>query len=326
MKTILVTGATGFVGSHMLRYFAGKGFIVYAMGRQEDPPLALREFAEWISCDLTGQIPAIDIDILIHCAGLVDDSCNYDSLYHVNVLGTKKLLEQFHGEHFIYISSASVYSATDKLIHEDMEVDKSALSDYGLSKRNAEEMVCNWNNCRTTILRPRAIYGTHDRVLLPRILKLKKANRIIYPVSINAKVSMTHIGNLCHAVHRVVENQKSESAVYNIADAITYRMHNVIVRLLSQISSKTLSLFVLPRFVTFVLIQLSRFWPSIAITEQACSYLENDWVLSIAKAKDEIGYNPRYSFANSIESIAEWVASVGVNNIATDADLCWKHI
>lgn len=325
MKSIAITGATGFVGSHMVKYFASQAYRVIALGRQKQAPIRLLEFAQWQQFDLSNNIPVIDTDILIHCAGLVDDHSSYHNLEQVNVIGTKKLLQNFRGKHFIYISSASVYSSYESSISETSQIDTRELSKYGLSKLKAENEVKNWTQCKTTIIRPRAVYGTRDRVLLPRILNLKRGRNILFPVRKNAHISMTHIDNLCHAVHCAIQHQTFDSRIYNVADTESYYMHDVVADLIKHVHKQNIRFRIIPRFLLLPIIYILQIIGSSTVSKQAIEYLQYDCVLDIQRAINEIQYRPTRNFYDSLDSIGTWVDQVGIENIAYKSkNICWE--
>jgi len=63
---IIITGATGFVGAHLVRHFSSIGHEVIALGRQEEPPKGLNFFAQWQKVDLTEKVKQLEADVFIH--------------------------------------------------------------------------------------------------------------------------------------------------------------------------------------------------------------------------------------------------------------------
>ena len=106
-----ITGATGFVGSHLVRHLSSQGHNIVAYGRSK-PAENLLKFADFRLWDITRPIlERCEADIFIHCAGFVDTWGCYRDMYDLNVMGTKRALEFAEGaEHFIYMSTASVYN------------------------------------------------------------------------------------------------------------------------------------------------------------------------------------------------------------------------
>lgn len=173
---ILVTGATGFVGSHLAERLAELGCELYLLLRQTSKldHIAHLRFTPVIS-DLRN--PAVlaeavgKVDYIFHSAGLVKAQ-SLDEFMLVNVAGTQSLLELAlkHSpnlKRFVLISSqaAGGPSIGDVLKREDDPA--TPVSDYGRSKRAAEEAVLAVKNqLPVTIVRPPAVFGPRDTEVL----------------------------------------------------------------------------------------------------------------------------------------------------------------
>ena len=70
---ILITGTTGFIGGHLLRYFAKQGHEMIAWSRSTLAPKGLEKFGKYTSVDLLKDIPQLSVDVCIHCAGYAND-------------------------------------------------------------------------------------------------------------------------------------------------------------------------------------------------------------------------------------------------------------
>jgi nucleoside-diphosphate-sugar epimerase len=110
------------------------------------------------------------------------------------------------------------------------------LSGYGRSKLLAEGILQKtWVNDSCFILRPRGIYGAGDKVLLPRLLKLVRHNKMIRPGSMNVHLSMTHFSNFAMAVESCLHSQKKGFTTYNVADDKTYVLYDIVKKLLNTL-------------------------------------------------------------------------------------------
>lgn len=327
MYTIAITGATGFVGGHLVRHFYNEGYNILALGRQADPPKRLLQYANWQQMDLNQSIKNIDADILIHAGGMVDDHATYEELRETNCEGSSKLSDAFKGKHMIYISSASVYNHKSNPIHEDDKINKSKLSNYGKSKLEAEEILISKSeeNKRLTILRPRAKYGTHDRVLLPKILGLIKGNKVRSIGNMEIEISMTHISNLITAIEVSIENQTTTVEIFNVADSRSYNLREVILETSS-------TLFEFHPYITSIPKSVAEWIKKITtllhiktpITKQAIDYLSKPCVLNTEKIEKSMGYKSKSNFEKEISNINKWVKRVGTEIIiSSDKKIPW---
>jgi len=316
-STIAITGATGFVGAHLVRHFSKKGYKVIAIGRQENPPSELLQYASWQQADITLDIPDIEADILIHAAGKSSDAGVLGTFIKTNVEGTKNVWNAAKlCRRFVFISSSSVYSYKQKNVSESEAIINSKLSNYGRSKLLAEKYLLTQNESnKLLIIRPRAIYGTHDRVLLPRILNLVKKNKVLLPGSLDILISMTHIDNLANGIEELL-NYENSSGVYNISDSNPYNLKHVVSSLLNAIHNHQLEYKTIPmgilRFIARINDTLSI--PS-KITSQSLGYMTESLVLDTTRLQETIEYSNRTNFDFELPKMVEWVNSVGIENV-----------
>lgn len=151
-KRVLITGATGFIGSYIARYLLEKGVSLRAICRKTSDKTLLGEAAggiEWVEADLIdiGALEDVmkDVDHVYHAAAMVSfKRKDRDRMYKVNIEGTANLVNialDFGIEKFLFVSSIATLSKSrkDVLIDENAEWEKSKLnSHYGLTKYLSE--------------------------------------------------------------------------------------------------------------------------------------------------------------------------------------------
>lgn len=314
-KSILITGASGFVGAHLTRFFANTAFEVTVLGRQKEPHTSLLQTGVKYYCaDITKDPLPESADIIIHTAGLASDQSTWDEFYIANVIGTKNIFSQVKHKLFIYISSSSVYPISNKTHIENEIINTKRLNDYGRSKLQSEQYL----NTKETvvILRPRAIYGTHDRILIPRILDMKKGNSIITPCKLNNRISMTNIDNLIEAINLCIfKPEKAKNQIFNIVDEETYNLQDVITILFSSIYNLNIPIRNIPFPVSKVISTItSKLNISSKLNKTALDMICHNNTLSIQKAKTILGYNPKINFENTVPEIVKWLKSKDLNN------------
>ena len=198
-RTLALTGATGFVGSALLRRLRSSGWSVRALCRSE--PSAKRpggDRLEWVRGSLE------DIDSLralvrgaaavVHCAGAIRGATAAD-FNRTNVDGTARLVDaaraQRPGMRFLLVSSLAARAP--------------GLSHYARSKRLGEEAVsAGAGDMPWTALRPPAVYGPGDRETLPlvRCMRLGIAPVLGGP---QARFSLVYVEDLADAVRHLLE-------------------------------------------------------------------------------------------------------------------------
>ncbi len=178
---VALTGGTGFVGQAVLDEAVRRGIRVRALTRREQGP---REGIEWITGDLADTDALRQLthgcDAVLHIAGVVNapDEAGFLS---GNVEGTQNVVEaarQADVPRFIHVSSLAAR--------------EPSLSDYGRSKRLAEEVV-QVSGLDWTIVRPPAVYGPRDT----EMFELFRAARWRFlPMPPPGRTSIIHVGDL----------------------------------------------------------------------------------------------------------------------------------
>ncbi len=322
---LIITGATGSLGSSLVRYFAAQGHEITASGRSEYPPQKLLDIADYIRADITQKLKFPKADACIHAAALSDDKAKYADLYKANVIGTKQVLKASKScSKFIYVSSSSVYIPSDKLLSEFDAGDRNGLklSAYGKSKLEAEALIRK-ANIRTDafILRPRALYGIGDKMILPRMFKLIKNGKMQVPGGLKARASMTHYQNFNRAVELCLQSGKSGINTYNVSDNESYTLLDAMRKFTQALYGKQLPEKQIP---VFVLRFLSVFKIG-GITPLLVRALTQDMVLDIDKIKSELNYMPTYNIDNSLSEIQKWVEYIGGTEVLITGkkELAW---
>lgn len=148
--TLALTGGTGFVGQAVLDEASRRGLQVRALARREQEQ---RDGVEWISGDLDSTDALARLtqgcETVLHIAGVVN-APNEAAFLAGNVEGTQKIVE------------AARQSGVPRFVHvSSLAAREPGLSDYGRSKRLAEEVV-QVSGLDWTIVRPPAVYGPRD--------------------------------------------------------------------------------------------------------------------------------------------------------------------
>jgi 2-alkyl-3-oxoalkanoate reductase len=324
---VIITGATGSLGASLTRYFSQKGHEVVATGRMETPPERLLSFASYIKADISAPYELPSADVCIHTAALSDDTGAWSEYYKANVEGTKNTIEAAKNcRIFIHISSSSVYNPSDKLLPEEIagKQNNEHLSSYGYSKLLAEEVLVK-NSAFTScyILRPRALYGPGDKVILPRMLKLVIKDAFQRPGSMEVGISLTHYNNLVHAIECCLGSAKTGIHIYNVSDANSYVFVDVIRKLTTSLYGKSLP----EKPVPIALLKFMSWFHLGGVSPLLLRTLTQDMVLDIARIGKELNYQPLTDFNSALPELKSWVDRIGgVDVIKTGKkSLAWEY-
>lgn len=323
---IIITGATGSLGAYLTRYFSRQGHEVIASGRVAQPPAALLQYARYHQADLAGDFSLPEADVCIHTAALADDKASYQQMYAPNVLGTERVARaSAHCETFVQISSTSVYLPGSAPINEEMVPrDRiKALSDYGRSKLDAEDMLLRMSqHPRCFILRPRVLYGIGDKVILPRMLKSVNKGKLTYPGKMDNRVSLTHYDNLIQAIECCLASPKQGAQIYNVADAQPYTLGEVIRATTTQLYGHPLP----EKQVPIWLVRILALLKIGGITPLLIRNFTEDMIIDTTRIQTELGYQPQQDYLSALPGMARWVQEIGgIEAIErAEKELAWR--
>jgi nucleoside-diphosphate-sugar epimerase len=178
---LAITGATGFIGTHLLDAALGAGHTVKALTRREQPP---RERVEWIEGDLSDRSALErlvgDGDAVVHVAGVISAS-TAAAFETGNVEGTLAML------------AAATAGGVRRFVHvSSLAAREPKLSLYGGSKERAEELV-HGSGLDWAIVRPPAVYGPGDRETL-ELFRMAKLGLMLMPPK--GRVSIVHVDDI----------------------------------------------------------------------------------------------------------------------------------
>jgi len=192
-KLVAVTGATGFVGSHLLRRLAQSGARIRILTRRMPESLPADATLELVLGDLADRLALRRLvdgaDAVIHVAGIIKarDAADFQ---RINVEGSRQLAAALDdaapGARVIHVSSLAAR--------------ESGLSPYAASKRGGEDaMAPVAARGRLTIIRPPAVYGPGDTEILP-MFQAAQTGFCPYPAARGARLSLIHVDDLASAL------------------------------------------------------------------------------------------------------------------------------
>ncbi|MCK4531748.1 MAG: NAD(P)-dependent oxidoreductase [Candidatus Aenigmarchaeota archaeon] len=290
---LLVTGATGFVGTNIMKEVGKKRKDIRILDIDIGSAKRLYPKYETVRGDITKpetlKWVGKDVDIVIHLAGLVSYSKPRDVLFRVNTEGTKNVLETCkEADKLIFSSSVSVYGEIKGQADESYPRDPK--TPYGESKRKAENLVRD-SGLRNLIFRIAPIYGEGSPQWLKNLSLLEKG----FPIS--RTENLTHVTHISNAVQAFMLGLKPKSeGIYNIADERPVKFVEFAETLVEMLGKEVK---VLPYwFVSF----LARFKGMKTYLDVLTMNRNYD----IANAINELNYKPKLDFLGELEKMVEW--------------------
>lgn len=235
MSNLLVTGATGLIGSHLLARVAER-HAVWAIAR-EIPAAPSSAAVQWIAHDLSDSRLPDDlpegIDTVIHLAQsprFRDFPASAPHVYEVNLGSTARLLDwaQRTGvKRFVYASSGGVYGFGPQPFHEQDPLPVASLGHYAATKRAAELLVDSYASCFTVaVLRFFFVYGEGQRqdMLIPRLVRnVREGNPITLQGSDGLRMNPLHASDAAAAIEACLNLDRSETLNIGGPDVLSLR-------------------------------------------------------------------------------------------------------
>ncbi len=320
-----VTGATGFVGSHLVDRLIEKGIEPYCLKRKTSNTRWLDgKPVKYVDGDLFSnealEKVIKDMDFVFHVAGVVK-SKNKEGYVKGNHLATKNLLEITKKvnpgiKKFVHISSLAVCGPTPKGVAIDETYEPKPMTTYAVTKLEAEkEVMKHKDEMNVTIIRPPAVYGPRDTEILIYFQTFQKGLNSL--IGFGEKyLTLSYVKELSEGIMLAAEKDASNGQIYFIGSDNAYNWDEIGQITSTILNKKSLKLRI-PHFFVFSVGYMAEYFGKIAnkaVTlnvEKVKDITASAWVCSSEKAKRELGYNPTISLEDGFRETAEWYKKEG---------------
>jgi nucleoside-diphosphate-sugar epimerase len=325
----LITGATGFVGSHIAEACAAHGYSPRALVRAgSETALLERQGVALARGDVTdgeAMRAAVDgVEVIFHCAAKVGDWGPVEEYRAVNVAGLQNLLEACKGRplrRFVHCSSLGVYAARHHHGTDESEQLPAQHKDgYTQSKVESEQLALRYHRehgVPVVVLRPGFVYGPRDRIVLPRLVENLRLGKVRYLGTGERALNTIYVGNLVEAAFLAAEKPGAVGQIFNLTDGEFVAKKRFIEAVADGLGvprpRRTVPLW-LARVVAWYLERRARRTnapTAPVLTQGRLKFLGLNLDFSIEKAKRELGYAPRYSFEQGMGQTIAWYKQNG---------------
>jgi nucleoside-diphosphate-sugar epimerase len=332
MEKILVSGANGFIGQHLVRRLLSEGYQVRGTRFTERPLYFIKsEEIEWADVDLQKKESlkgvAQGISCIYHLAAIPnnDYSKTWDDFYRVNVLGTIALLEEAKEagiKRFVYISTVEAAGYGDGISPRKELDEPRPDNNYGKSKLEAEKIVRNglWP-FECVVVRLPAIYGPGTFLIVPKLFGMVR--RGFYPLigSGNALWEFCYVENAVQAIILAGTHKAAAGELFFVSDERSYSIKEVIAAI-AEAMNKRVVLLHIPRRVAYITALLWELcakilpFPPLVSTASRKPFFtrETVWwttrnvnIVSTEKIRKLLGYTPAVSLLQGCNETWKWV-------------------
>lgn len=333
MESILITGASGFIGSFIVEEALKRKFSVWAGIRSTSSKKYLKNrkihFLELdfthpneLRAQLSGYKGTYNkFDYIIHCAGVTKciDPKRFD---YVNYLQTKYFIDTLKElnmvpKQFIYISTLSVFGPVREDDYSPIEADDAPMpnTSYGLSKLKAELYIQSLPGFPYVIYRPTGVYGPRE---LDYFLMAKSIQRHMdFSVGFRRQdLTFVYIKDLMQAIFLGIE-KRVVRRTYFLSDGKVYTSRAFSDLIQKELGNPFVIRMKCPLIVLKVISLLAQF---IATRSGKCSTLNLDkykimkqrnWQCDITPTVEELGYAPEYDLERGVRETIAWYKNEG---------------
>jgi nucleoside-diphosphate-sugar epimerase/predicted dehydrogenase len=321
---ILVTGATGFLGSRLIEVLSERGYQVRALARKLSDIAKLKGLNVEI---FFGDVANMDslkpvfegVDMVVHAAA--DTSGREDESELSTIQGTKNVVDLCRHskvKKLIYISSCSVYGVADykkgQIVTEESALERfpEKRGYYSDAKLKAEEIITSAmaeGDLPIACLRPGTIFGPGGEIFTP-MMGFALGSRLFGIIG-NGKfvLPLVYIDNLVDAIIATVEKQESTGKKFNVVDSDNMTKKMYVEVLLKKIYSKSRYI-----YVPFWLLYLTVFAQEIALkmlkrkpflTRYRLISSQRNILYDSSKIKNELNWKPPYTMRDAVKSVID---------------------
>ena len=322
---ILITGASGFIGSFIVEEAIKRGFETWAAVRKSSSKEWLQdERIKFIELNLSSrqqlveQLRGKDFDYVVHAAG-VTKCLNRQDFMRINCEGTKNLVEallelQMPLKRFVYLSSLSIFGA----IKEQQPYDEIRETDtpqpntaYGRSKLEAEKYLDTiGSRIPYIILRPTGVYGPREKDYFVMAKSIQQHTDFAVGYQ-RQDITFVYVDDVVQAVFLAIEKGQT-GRKYFLSDGEVYQSTTFSNLVHEELGRPwwiriTAPVWVL-RIITFLGEHISRITGKVSVlnNDKFNILKQRNWRCDITPARKELGFEPKVQLEEGVKTTIKW--------------------
>ena len=325
---VLVTGASGFIGSFLVEEAVRRGMTAWAGIRATSSRAYLRdEHIHFVTLNLEKKDLLREQlrehrdrygkwDYIIHCAGVTKcrNKADFDRINFDSTRSFAELLTELDmvPRQFIYISSLSVYGPVHEKDYRPITENDEPKPDtaYGLSKLKSERYIKSLADFPYVIFRPTGVYGPRERDYFMMAQSVKR--HVDVAVGFRRQViTFIYVKDLVQAVYRAIDKGVVRRE-YFVNDGFNYDSRAFSDLLQKELGVKTVVHITFPLFVLKTVSVIAEFvsaclGKSSTLNRDKYKIMkQRNWQCDIAPLVDELGFKPEYDLARGVKESIAW--------------------
>jgi nucleoside-diphosphate-sugar epimerase len=322
---VLVTGSTGFIGSHLVELLIKNGHEVRCLIRKTSSLNWLKglpvQYLEGDLFDLAALRRAVEgVGFVYHSAGLTKAKTE-EEYFRANVTGTRNLLEAVSEvspglSRFVLVSSQTAVGPSPTITPIIEEASPHPITSYGRSKLKAEEACISLaSNLNITICRLPAVYGPRDRDVFEFFHTMSMGLQPV--VGFRDKyVSLIHVRDVVRGLVLAAESSKAIGQTYFISSKDIYNWRDV-GNTTKEVLRKSAFRLRIPEAGVYMIAGIAevmaKFSPKPALInfEKARDMVQDYWTCDSSKARRDFGYEQEVSLEEGVRDTVSWYKTMG---------------
>lgn len=325
MSRVLVTGATGFIGSHLVEELVKRRYAVRCLVRETSGRKWLHGLnVDFVVGDVTDpsslESAVAGVDIVFHAAG-ISKSLHEEEMYLTNATGTTNLIKAVVKvrpglQRFVYLSSIAAAGPSSRvklLVESDPP---NPVTSYGASKLAGEDALLAFApRVPTTIIRAPVVFGPRDPSFLPLFRWVRGGIKPILGFR-QRYVSMVYVDDLVRGLLMAAESRKAKGQTYYIVSRPRVTYDDFMTEIAASLHKRAIPLRV-PATLVYPIVLLAD-----GMARMRGRLIEIDkekirrmsprfWICDGSKAREELGFEPRVSLHAGIHRMTEWYRKMG---------------
>lgn len=328
-QKLLVTGASGFIGSFVVEEALRRGFDVWAGVRGSSSRQWLQDerihFVELMYGDvslLRHQLQAFGAaegkwDVIVHCAGVTKclDPADFN---RVNTIGTRNFVDtlvqlSMVPRQFLFLSSLGAYGPVREaephrpIVEEDLPQPNTR---YGLSKLHAEDHLKNIGDFPYVIFRPTGVYGPREKDYFLMVQSISKG--VDFALGRKPQdITFIYVKDLVKAIFLAVEKGVTQRA-YFVSDGDVHRSRDFSDLVRRELGREKVLRIVAPLWMGKAAAALSEVWSRavkkpVTLNRDKYNILkQRNWICDIRPLQDELGFQADYDLERGVEETVRW--------------------
>jgi nucleoside-diphosphate-sugar epimerase len=306
---VLVTGASGFVGTALCRELLARGHTVRAAVRGASPPQSLLGLQHVLVPDLATNFDRRallgNIDVVVHLAAVAHRAAGEEEIRRTNVDATLRLAEFSAGSvrRFIFLSTVKVHGADSGTEAYSEGTSLRPEDSYGRSKLEAEQAlmdVAARSGMELVLLRSPLVYGPRVKANFLRLLHWVDSGRPLPLASVRNRRSLIYLGNLIDVIARCAEHPAARGA-FLVSDNEAVSTPELVTRTARAFGGSP-RLFPVP-------IALLRLAGTITGRTVEVRSLTGNLLADPSKARRLLDWQPPYTLDQGLAETARWFRS-----------------